>query len=112
VSVRPVLPQSAAAPSAAFALLLVLGAAALADGGSERGAGEPPAVAPPDPAERTRLAAESRAGEGAVAGAGHLGPVERLRIRLLGGNPIFALDWLARGGEPEPHRPPPRLPLP
>ncbi|MCL6608473.1 MAG: hypothetical protein K6T74_10305 [Geminicoccaceae bacterium] len=112
MSVRPALPQPTAAHSAVLVLLLALGTAALADGGRERGAGEPPAVAQPDPAERTRLAAESGAGEDAGVGAGQLGPVERLRIRLLGGNPIFALDWLARGGEPEPGRPPPRLPLP
>jgi hypothetical protein len=109
MSVRPALLQPAtAAPSAALVLLLALATAALADGG--RAADEPAAL--PDPAEGTRLAAESGAGEGAAAGAGQLGPVERLRIRLLGGNPIFALDWLARGGEPEPGRPPPRLPLP
>ncbi len=111
MSVRPALLQSAAAPSAALALLLALGTVALADGGRERGAEEPPAALP-EPAEPTRLAAEAGAGEGAGAGGGQLGPVERLRIRLLGGNPIFALDWLARGSEPEPGRPPPRLPLP
>lgn len=42
-------------------------------------------------------------------------PAERLRVTLLGGNPIFALDWLApglelEGGRPAPPRP--RVPLP
>ncbi len=44
-----------------------------------------------------------------------LTPAERLRVTLLGGNPIFALDWLApglelQGGRPAPPRP--RVPLP
>lgn len=40
---------------------------------------------------------------------------ERLRVTLLGGNPLFALDWLAPGlalDELGPDLPRPRLPLP
>lgn len=44
-----------------------------------------------------------------------LSPAERLRVTLLGGNPIFALDWLASGLELQGERPAaprPRVPLP
>lgn len=47
--------------------------------------------------------------------AGRLTTAERLRVTLLGGNPIFALDWLAADLELAGDRtlpPRPRLPLP
>jgi|DewCreStandDraft_4_1066084.scaffolds.fasta_scaffold00055_206 hypothetical protein len=40
------------------------------------------------------------------------GTAERLRIRLLGGNPIFALDWLASAADVEAGRIGPGSPVP
>jgi len=99
---------AAALPLLAF-LLAAVGSAAAARGLGADG----PAPAPPveGPAER-RLAAEAAPAEAAPVDLRPLGRVERLWLKLSGGNPIFALDWLARGGEPEPGRPPPVLPLP
>jgi hypothetical protein len=105
------------APSRRLATALALLALLLAAFGRAAAArglvADGPSPAPPveGPAER-RLAAEAAQGEAAPVELRPLGRVERLWLRLSGGNPIFALDWLARGGEPEPGRTPPVLPLP
>lgn len=97
------------APWSVLALLLALVAIAAAAGArapgrtdrseSGRGGAEesieravPPAVAadPPVP--------------GPAPPEDGLGTTERLRIRLFGGNPIFALDWLARAADVEADR--------
>lgn len=102
--------RTAAAPLLGLGLALLLGAAGAADGPRPPGPGAPAAAEDAATGEPLRLAA----GEPPPADppAGPLGTVERLRIKLLGGNPIFALDWLAPGLEPEGGRPRPRLPLP
>lgn len=104
-----------------LALALGLGQAALAaepgvprseDGPLDGGRSPPgPGAARDGPLLAAEAAApEADLPEPANAPSGPLSPVERLRIRLLGGNPIFALDWLASGADAGPPRP--RLPLP
>jgi hypothetical protein len=71
-----------------------------------------PAADPPGPPVPAEVGA---APDPPLPDGGPLTTVERLRVTLLGGNPIFALDWLApglelQGGRPAPPRP--RLPLP
>lgn len=97
------------------ALILLVGLlAALPAKAAARGPGVD--AAPPPPVTETpadeRRRAEAALADLAPAEVRPLGRVERLWLRLSGGNPIFALDWLARGSEPEPDRLPLTLPLP
>lgn len=80
-----------------------------------------PIAVPPPAASAARAASTTLAigADGAVdpppGSSAPMTTVERLRITLLGGNPLFALDWLAPGlelDEPGSGLPRPRLPLP
>lgn len=76
-----------------------------AEGGRGRAAGS---AVPAEP----RGGAEDLPVPGPAPPEEELGTSERLRIRLFGGNPIFALDWLASAADVEAGRIGPGWPLP
>lgn len=122
----PIVPAPTQRAACASVLLLALplfgpgglGERAAAEGAGELerpGAADAQAAAPAvgGVGDRPLLAADVGSAPAAPEVAPPVPPVsaaERLRIRLLGGNPIFALDWLASG--PEAGRLRPELPLP
>lgn len=103
-------PAPARRPSVALwsVLVLLLALVAIAAAAGARAPGSPDrAEGGRGGAARSAMRAEPPgvAGDLAVPGpappAEELGTAERLRIRLLGGNPIFALDWLASAADVE-----------